>query len=69
MAGGKAHSKSSNSHFPIAGRMRELIWDDELEYNAKLHLAAAKMMAHDNCRNTVRYILAGQNLVRAVENV
>ncbi|KAL9916008.1 venom allergen-1-like [Glossina fuscipes fuscipes] len=42
--------------------MRELVWDDELEYNAKLHLAAAKMMAHDNCRNTVRYILAGQNL-------
>uniref|UniRef100_A0A1B0C5P9 SCP domain-containing protein n=1 Tax=Glossina palpalis gambiensis TaxID=67801 RepID=A0A1B0C5P9_9MUSC len=62
VAGGKAHSKASNSYFPIAGRMRELVWDDELEYNAKLHLAAAKMMAHDNCRNTVRYILAGQNL-------
>uniref|UniRef100_A0A1B0B3S2 SCP domain-containing protein n=1 Tax=Glossina palpalis gambiensis TaxID=67801 RepID=A0A1B0B3S2_9MUSC len=62
IAGGGEQNVKNGGKFPIASRMRALIWDDELEYNAKLHLQAAKRMVHDNCRATKRYPLAGQNL-------
>uniref|UniRef100_A0A1A9ZVE3 SCP domain-containing protein n=1 Tax=Glossina pallidipes TaxID=7398 RepID=A0A1A9ZVE3_GLOPL len=62
IAGGGEQNKNNGIKFPIASRMRALLWDDELEYNAKLHLQAAKRMVHDNCRATKRYPLAGQNL-------
>uniref|UniRef100_A0A1A9X481 SCP domain-containing protein n=1 Tax=Glossina brevipalpis TaxID=37001 RepID=A0A1A9X481_9MUSC len=62
VAGGEATSLAAGSYYPKAGRMRELLWDDELAYGAKLHLTAAKMMDHDECRSTQRYLLAGQNL-------
>uniref|UniRef100_A0A1A9VBH6 SCP domain-containing protein n=1 Tax=Glossina austeni TaxID=7395 RepID=A0A1A9VBH6_GLOAU len=62
IAGGSQENVNNSVKFPIASRMRALLWDDELEYNAKLHIQAAKRMVHDNCRATARYPLAGQNL-------
>lgn len=65
IAGG-GENNDKGGKFPIASRMRALLWDDELEYNSKLHIQAAKRMVHDNCRATNRYPLAGQNLVNYV---
>uniref|UniRef100_A0A1A9WSK1 SCP domain-containing protein n=1 Tax=Glossina brevipalpis TaxID=37001 RepID=A0A1A9WSK1_9MUSC len=63
LAGGDEISKGTGTKYGAATRMRALIWDNKLEYNAKLHLDAAKKMQHDNCRNTKRYVLAGQNWI------
>lgn len=44
-----------------ACRMGTVLWDPELEATAFLHLSYCTM-AHDKCRNTVKYKFSGQNL-------
>lgn len=67
MASGTEISTKSNNKYPIALRMRRLIWDDELMYVAHFHATQVKM-GHDWCRNTVKYPASGQNLGFAASN-
>ncbi|XP_053959432.1 antigen 5 like allergen Cul n 1-like [Anastrepha ludens] len=60
LAGGQQEFKGGGK-FPIATRMREVLWDDELAYIAGEH-AKRCHMAHDECRSTERFPGAGQNL-------
>ncbi|XP_017838258.1 antigen 5 like allergen Cul n 1 isoform X2 [Drosophila busckii] len=52
---------SMNKSFPAAARMRELIWDNELGYMARLH-ASTVSFKHSECRATTRFPLAGECL-------
>ncbi|CAD7079262.1 unnamed protein product [Hermetia illucens] len=47
--------------FPPAAKMRELKWDNELEYLAGLHVQHCTV-AQDECRITSRFKLVGQNV-------
>ncbi|XP_017486935.1 PREDICTED: venom allergen 5-like [Rhagoletis zephyria] len=60
LAGGEQVFKGGGK-FPIASRMREVLWDDELAYIAGQHASRCHMM-HDKCRSTKRFPGAGQNL-------
>ncbi|XP_055838174.1 antigen 5 like allergen Cul n 1-like [Episyrphus balteatus] len=59
VACGKA--QGSEGYLPRAFQMRELAWDYELEYIASIHAGRCKMQ-HDQCRNTERIPISGQNL-------
>ncbi|XP_055920601.1 antigen 5 like allergen Cul n 1-like [Eupeodes corollae] len=59
VACGKA--EGSQGKLPPAMQMRELAWDYELEYVASVHAGRCKMQ-HDQCRNTERIPISGQNL-------
>ncbi|XP_022223860.1 venom allergen 3-like [Drosophila obscura] len=47
--------------FPAAKRMRELIWDQELGYMARSHVATVSFK-HSECRSTQRFPMAGEAL-------
>lgn len=55
IASGQLEGYRSAAHMPM------LKWDDELEYIASLHVKRCQF-AHDQCRNTPRYQLSGQNI-------
>lgn len=61
LAGGTEISTKNNQKYPIALRMRRLIWDDQLSYVAHFHAAQVKF-GHDRCRNTLKHPNSGQNL-------
>jgi len=55
LAGGKL------SGFPIATRMAEVKWSDELEYLAKMNVKTCRHL-YDKCRSTNLFPYAGQNI-------
>lgn len=61
VAGGMEITTKTNQKYPIALRMRRMIWDDELSYVAHFHAAQVKF-GHDKCRNTLMHQHSGQNL-------
>ncbi|XP_075151229.1 antigen 5 like allergen Cul n 1-like [Haematobia irritans] len=60
-SGEEIRNGTTIAKFPKASRMRELIWDNELMYVAHIHTTQTRM-GHDKCRNTQRFLNAGQNL-------
>ncbi|XP_030558043.1 venom allergen 5-like [Drosophila novamexicana] len=61
MAAGGELVTDGNETFPAASRMRELIWDLELAYMARVH-ASTVSFKHTICRSVVRFPHAGENL-------
>ncbi|XP_049302080.1 antigen 5 like allergen Cul n 1-like [Bactrocera dorsalis] len=60
LAGGEQSFKGGGK-FPIATRMREVIWDNELAYIAGHHAKRCNL-EHDACHSTKRFPGSGQNL-------
>ena len=60
LASGRETSTNGGT-YPAAARMREMLWDQELEYLAGLHAKQCNRI-HDKCRNTKRFPHSGQNL-------
>ncbi|XP_034478983.1 antigen 5 like allergen Cul n 1-like [Drosophila innubila] len=60
LAGGSLIT-NNNMTFKSASRMRELIWDEELAYTARLH-AATVSFKHSLCRSVLRFPFAGECL-------
>nr|AAV90676.1 putative salivary secreted antigen-5 protein AG5-2 [Aedes albopictus] len=54
-------ASGSLSKFEPASNMSLMVWDDELAYLAELNVKQCKMK-HDECRSTVKFKDAGQNL-------
>ncbi|KAL1380627.1 hypothetical protein pipiens_014055 [Culex pipiens pipiens] len=59
LAGGTMQSR--NGVFPSAGNMSVLQWDDELAALAEHNVKQCEM-EHDQCRRTVKFKAAGQNI-------
>ncbi|KAH8261105.1 hypothetical protein KR044_003562, partial [Drosophila immigrans] len=60
LAGGSL-TTNNNQTFKAASRMRELIWDVELAYTARLH-ASTVSFKHSKCRSVDRFPNAGECL-------
>uniref|UniRef100_A0A1A9WNK4 Uncharacterized protein n=1 Tax=Glossina brevipalpis TaxID=37001 RepID=A0A1A9WNK4_9MUSC len=66
----EAHYVSSYivAHLPVTKKFKRIVLELH-NYYRNDGIDAAKRLQHDNCRNTKRYVLAGQNLVNNVIRV
>uniref|UniRef100_A0A1A9WR69 SCP domain-containing protein n=1 Tax=Glossina brevipalpis TaxID=37001 RepID=A0A1A9WR69_9MUSC len=68
IASGTTVAGSLESKFPIALRMRELIWDDELAYLAHVQALRCNDQLIDICRATRRFLYPGETKASKMTN-
>uniref|UniRef100_A0A1B0AB27 SCP domain-containing protein n=1 Tax=Glossina pallidipes TaxID=7398 RepID=A0A1B0AB27_GLOPL len=68
IAGGDEVILKSKKKFPIAARMRELIWDDELAYVAHTLTERCNIESNNVCRATPRFPFPGETKASKMTN-
>ncbi|KAI9575249.1 hypothetical protein GQX74_015272 [Glossina fuscipes] len=68
IAGGDEIILKSKKKFPIAARMRELIWDDELAYVAHALAERCNIESKNVCQTTPRFQFPGQTKASKMTN-
>lgn len=62
IASGEEKGEAANAKFPMAGRMRELLWENELAYMARQQ-ASLLRLGTAYCSSSIKYSNVGINMV------